>query len=47
MGAKPPPHPTEAKFIFDSAPHYLQCVNPVFRLCQYVLQFIADNVEDF
>ena len=33
-------------FIFDSAPHYLRVI-PVFRLCQYVLQFTADNVEYF
>ena len=27
--------------------HYLQSVIPIFRLCQYMLQFIAGNVEDF
>ena len=40
--------PPEAKSysFFDSAPNYLRVI-PVFRLCQYVLQFTADNIEYF
>ena len=44
LGAKPPR--SQIIFIFDSAPHYLHVIR-VFRLCQYVLQFTADNVEYF